>query len=99
MPVTRKIKPADVGAASVPQGDTTDATADLFEQLKKVAQEQGIDGYEKAWKALKPQQRGAIGVTRHGELKTIAQTIDAEFTTVNESSDAHAESDHQGGSQ
>lgn len=83
-------KPADVGAASVPQGDTTDATSDLFEQLKKIAQEQGIEGYEKAWKALKPQQRGAIGVTRHGELKAIAQTIDAEFTTVSDSADAAA---------
>lgn len=79
-----------MGAASVPQGDTTDATSDLFEQLKKIAQEQGIEGYEKAWKALKPQQRGAIGVTRHGELKAIAQTIDAEFTTVSDSADAAA---------
>ncbi|MNR13442.1 hypothetical protein D3C85_1298490 [compost metagenome] len=84
-------KPADVGAAAVPQGDTTDATADLFEQLKKIAQEQGIEGYEKAWKALKPQQRGAIGVTRHGELKAIAQTIEAEFTTLNEDSGFNAE--------
>ena len=88
-------KPADVGAAAVPQGDTTDAASDLFEQLKKIAQEQGIEGYEKAWKALKPQQRGAIGVTRHGELKTIAQTIEAEFTTV----DVNADSVQQGGSQ
>lgn len=92
-------KPADVGAVPVPQGDTTDATADLFEQLKKIAQEQGIEGYEKAWKALKPQQRGAIGVTRHGELKTIAQTIDAEFTTVIENADVDSESDQQGGTQ
>ena len=88
-------KPADVGAASVPQGDTTDATSDLFEQLKKIAQEQGIEGYEKAWKALKPQQRGAIGVTRHGELKAVAQTIDAEFTTVSDSADAAAGVDSQ----
>ncbi|EIK66585.1 hypothetical protein PflQ8_3765 [Pseudomonas fluorescens Q8r1-96] len=88
-----------MGAASVPQGDTTDATADLFEQLKKIAQEQGIEGYEKAWKALKPQQRGAIGVTRHGELKSIAQTIEAEFTTLKEGFDVNAGSDLQDGNQ
>ncbi|USW94217.1 recombinase RecT [Pseudomonas proteolytica] len=98
-PSAASSKPADVGAAAVPQGDSTDATSDLFEQLKKIAQEQGIEGYEKAWKALKPQQRGAIGVTRHGELKTIAQTIEAEFTTVNESADINANGDQQGGNQ
>ncbi|UNM17322.1 recombinase RecT [Pseudomonas sp. ArH3a] len=91
-------KPADVAASAVPQGDQTDASADLFEQLKKTAQEEGLEGYEKAWKGLKPAQRGAIGVTRHNELKTIAQTIEAEFTTLNDGAD-HSDDDQQGGNQ
>ncbi|WP_236447164.1 MULTISPECIES: hypothetical protein [unclassified Pseudomonas] len=70
----------------------------MFEQLKKTAQEEGLEGYEKAWKALKPAQRGAIGVTRHSELKTIAQTIEAEFTTLNDGAD-HSDDDQQGGNQ
>lgn len=48
---------------------------------------------------MKPQQRGAIGVTRHGELKSIAQTIEAEFTTLNESANGNASDDVQGGEQ
>nr|BFE95782.1 hypothetical protein GCM10020185_63180 [Pseudomonas brassicacearum subsp. brassicacearum] len=93
-------KPADVGAASVPQGDTTDATADLFEQLKKRSlRSRVLRVTKKAWKALKPQQRGAIGVTRHGELKSIAQTIEAEFTTLKEGFDVNAGSDLQDGNQ
>lgn len=82
-------KPAEVAAATVPQGDAKEATVDLFGELKRVAQEQGIEGYEKAWKELTPLQRGAIGRDRHHELKTIAQTIDAEFTTVNDGAGQH----------
>lgn len=80
---TTSTKPADVAAATVPQGDGADATEELFERLKKIAKEEGIAGYEKAWKALKPTERVAIGMARKDELKSIAtEVIDAEFTTI-----------------
>lgn len=79
-------RPADIGAASVPKGDSSDATTELYNRLHEVAKAQGIEGYEKAWKALKPAERGAIGVARHGELKSAATVIDADFTEVQQDS-------------
>ncbi|WP_449102825.1 RecT family recombinase [Pseudomonas extremaustralis] len=91
-------RPADVAAAAVPQGDSTDASADLFEELKKIAEAQGIEGYEKAWKALRPQQRASIGTTRHCELKVIAETIEADFTNVTDDA-GQFDGDHRGDDQ
>lgn len=75
-------RPADVGAAAVPTGDSSDETQQLFDQLMQVAKASGIGEYEKAWKALKPRQRAAIGLARHEELKQAATVVDAEFTEV-----------------
>lgn len=75
-------KPADLGAAAVPTGDSSNETEALYGELMEIAKHKGILEYEKAWKALKPKQRSAIGLQRHESLKQMANTVDAEFTEV-----------------
>lgn len=75
-------KPSDLGAAAVPTGDSSNETEALYGELMEIAKHKGIAEYEKAWKALKPKQRSAIGLQRHESLKQMANTVDAEFTEV-----------------
>ena len=57
-------------------------TIKLFRDLLEIAKKHDFAAYETAWKGLKPPQRSAIGQECHDRLKSIASTVDAEFTEV-----------------
>lgn len=60
-------------------------TMEAYEVLLAASNSRDISVYEKAWKALKPPQRAAIGAECHTWLKNNAATVaDAEFTEVRE---------------
>jgi hypothetical protein len=47
-----------------------------------VAKRQDIEAYAAAWAALKPKQRAAIGLECHEALKSMAATVDGDFTDI-----------------
>ncbi|MNL40747.1 hypothetical protein D3C87_1631170 [compost metagenome] len=47
-----------------------------------VARQQDIEAYATAWAGLKPKQRAAIGLECHEALKSMAATVDGDFTDM-----------------
>ncbi|WP_313453261.1 RecT family recombinase [Stutzerimonas nitrititolerans] len=76
------------GSASAVAGETfgprknDEATNEVFRKLLAVARKHDIGEYEREFKALKPAQRAAIGTECHERLKSIATTVDADYTEV-----------------
>lgn len=54
----------------------------VFADLLVVARKQDIEAYATAWAGLKPKQRAAIGLKCHEALKSMAATVDADFTDM-----------------
>lgn len=54
----------------------------VFADLLVVAKRQDIDACAAAWAELKPKQRAAIGLECHEALKSMAATVDADFTDM-----------------
>lgn len=54
----------------------------VFADLLAVAKRQDIEAYAAAWAGLKPKQRAAIGLECHEALKSMAATVDADFTDM-----------------
>lgn len=61
-----------------------EATIVLFRELLAIAKTQKIEDYAAAWAKLSAPQRKRIGLVCHEKLKSIAETVDAVFSEVNE---------------
>ncbi|AHZ72780.1 hypothetical protein OU5_5701 [Pseudomonas mandelii JR-1] len=59
----------------------------VFADLLLVAKRQDIEAYAAAWAGLKPKQRAAIGLECHEALKSMAATVDGDFTEMTGTSD------------
>ncbi len=68
-----------------------EATIVLFRELLSIAKTQKVEAYAEAWAKLTPPQRKRIGLACHEKMKSIAETVDADFTEVPDA-DSQAES-------
>lgn len=71
--ITPNARPADVGAAAIPQADNSDRTLSMIADLELVAKEQGVDAFKAEWVQLSVADKAAIGIPERNRIMSLAR--------------------------
>lgn len=76
-----KQTPAQIGAASLPQADTTEIAdfSSLIADLELVAREDGAEKFKTEWKGLSLEAKAAIGIPERDRILSLAKENGATF--------------------